>query len=70
MFQALEFGATELYDIAFHRVLALSSERPIPVNVELSGTAWSVNSTSTADHYDTWPVQVSPVVANSVLRGN
>ncbi|TFK84686.1 ketoacyl-synt-domain-containing protein, partial [Polyporus arcularius HHB13444] len=53
---ALEFGATELYDIAFHRLLPLSSERPTPVNVELHGTAWSVNSTSTADHSDTWPI--------------
>ena len=47
--QALEFGAFELYNIEFHSLLSLSSARPVPVQVELDGTQWSVKSSSSHD---------------------
>ena len=57
--QAFEFGATELFDVEFHGLLPLSSERPVPVEVKLEGTRWSVNSASYADYTKTWPIQVN-----------
>ncbi|KAM5543754.1 hypothetical protein V8D89_002371 [Ganoderma adspersum] len=54
---AFEFGATEVFDVEFHGLLPLSSERPVPVEVKLEGTRWSVNSASSTDYSKTWPIQ-------------
>ena len=56
--QALEFGASAVYDVQFHGMLALSSERPLPVQVKLEGTRWSVSSAPSADYATTWPMEV------------
>ncbi|KAI1798467.1 polyketide synthase [Ganoderma leucocontextum] len=54
---AFEFGATEVFDVEFHGLLPLSSERPVPVEVKLEGTRWSVNSASSTDYSKAWPIQ-------------
>lgn len=59
--QAFEFGAKELYDVEFHGMLPLSSDRPVPVEVKLEGTRWTVNSASSTDYAKTWPIQVSSI---------
>ncbi|KAH9944952.1 ketoacyl-synt-domain-containing protein [Epithele typhae] len=41
---ALEFGATEVYDVTFHGLLSLAAERPVPIQVALEGTRWTVAS--------------------------
>lgn len=56
--KALEYGASEVYDIHFHGLLALSSEKPVPVQISLDGMQWSVSSSST-DPATTWPLKVS-----------
>ncbi|CCM05253.1 uncharacterized protein FIBRA_07463 [Fibroporia radiculosa] len=56
---ALEFGAKRLYDVEFHSILALSSERPAPVDIKLEGSHWSVRSASAMDFAQTWPPQVT-----------
>ena len=49
--QALEFGASTLWNIKFHTFLPLSQEEPRPVQVKLNGTRWSVTSTRKEDKY-------------------
>jgi hypothetical protein len=44
---ALEFGATELWDVEFRAMMSLSGEQPTPVEVKLDGLHWTVK-TSTA----------------------
>ncbi|KAH9926041.1 uncharacterized protein B0H18DRAFT_954918 [Fomitopsis serialis] len=46
---ALEFGAKKLWNIQFHSVLSLSSERPTPIDVRLEDSQWSVHSAPAAD---------------------
>ncbi|KAI0694299.1 ketoacyl-synt-domain-containing protein [Cerioporus squamosus] len=64
---ALEFGANALYDIQFHGLLTLSSERPTPVHVALSGTKWSVSSIAPADYAQTWPIEYNRLHATGYL---
>ncbi|KZT71132.1 ketoacyl-synt-domain-containing protein [Daedalea quercina L-15889] len=52
---ALEFGAKRLWDVNFHSMLSLSSERPTPVHVQLEGSKWSVRSASALDFSLIWP---------------
>ncbi|CCM04656.1 uncharacterized protein FIBRA_06840 [Fibroporia radiculosa] len=52
---ALEFGARKLFDINFHSILSLSSERPTPVNVKLDGPFWNVSSASATEFTTVWP---------------
>ncbi|KAI0695501.1 polyketide synthase [Cerioporus squamosus] len=54
---ALEFGAMELHDVEFHGLLPLSSERPVPLHLELNGTRWSVSSASATDAAQALPMQ-------------
>lgn len=56
--QALEFGASEVYNVQFYDLLSLSSERPTPVQVKLEGTKWSVRSAGSTDYAKTWPIDV------------
>ena len=56
--QALEFGASELFDVEFHGILPLSGDRPTAVRVDLDGTQWSVSSASSTDYTATWPIRV------------
>ena len=56
--QALEFGASEVFDVEFHSLLSLSSERPLPVEVKLEGTKWTVSSASKVDYASIWPIKV------------
>ena len=58
MLQALEYGATEVYDVEFLGLLPLSSERPVHVEVKLDGARWSVSSASSTDYAKAWPIQV------------
>ncbi|KAI0749982.1 hypothetical protein C8Q80DRAFT_660233 [Daedaleopsis nitida] len=64
---ALEYGASEVYDVQFHGLLALSSERPVPVQVKLEGTRWSVSSASSTDYAATWPIQYNRLHATGFL---
>jgi acyl transferase domain-containing protein len=45
LLQALEFGATTLFDVNVRSMLSLSSEAPLAVNIDLDGSFWSVTST-------------------------
>ena len=58
LLQALEFGASELFDIEFHGILPLSGDKPTAVQVDLDGTQWSVSSASSTDYTATWPIRV------------
>ncbi|EJF59192.1 ketoacyl-synt-domain-containing protein [Dichomitus squalens LYAD-421 SS1] len=64
---ALEFGASELYNVEFHALLPLSSERPVPVDVRLEGTRWSVNGVSSANQGRAWPIQYDRTHATGFL---
>ncbi|TFY55679.1 hypothetical protein EVJ58_g8093 [Rhodofomes roseus] len=46
---ALEFGAKRLWDVQFHSILSLASERPTPIDVALDGPKWSVRSAAVAE---------------------
>ncbi|KAI0683985.1 polyketide synthase [Cerioporus squamosus] len=63
---ALEFGATDLHDVKFHRMLPLSSNHPTPIQVELFETQWSIRSASTAD-VTSWPIQYNRLHASGFL---
>ncbi|KAH9933653.1 ketoacyl-synt-domain-containing protein [Epithele typhae] len=65
--QALEFGASAVYDVTFHGLLALSADRPTPVQVKLEGTKWSVSSASSTDYTTTWPIQYNRLHATGFL---
>ncbi|KAI0358347.1 ketoacyl-synt-domain-containing protein, partial [Trametes cingulata] len=54
---ALEFGATALFDVEFHSLLSLSSERPTPIDVKLEGSHWSVNDCRHSVLTDIHPIQ-------------
>ena len=47
-----------MFDVKFHAMLPLSSEKPLPIQVELDGTHWSVSSAPTIDYSETWPIHV------------
>ncbi|KAI0739465.1 ketoacyl-synt-domain-containing protein [Daedaleopsis nitida] len=64
---ALEFGASEIYNVQFHGLLSLSSDRPTPVQVELDGTKWSVRSAASSDFINTWPLKYDRVHATGYL---
>ncbi|KAI0749993.1 ketoacyl-synt-domain-containing protein [Daedaleopsis nitida] len=53
---ALELGARQLYNVEFHAILSLSSQRPVPVQIETSGTRWAVHSAS-PEYAHTLPVK-------------
>jgi hypothetical protein len=44
VFQALEFGARQLWDVDFLFMLSLSGEQPVPIEVSAEGPRWSVRS--------------------------
>lgn len=44
----MEFGARVLWDIKFHSMMSLSSEKPLNVDVVEDKTYWSVRSHSQA----------------------
>ncbi|KAI1783602.1 ketoacyl-synt-domain-containing protein [Ganoderma leucocontextum] len=64
---ALEFRARELYNVEFRALLPLSSERPMPVDVKLEGTRWSINGVSSASHGKAWPIQCDRTHATGFL---
>ncbi|KAH9918099.1 ketoacyl-synt-domain-containing protein [Fomitopsis serialis] len=64
---ALEFGAKKLWNIQFHSVLSLSSERPTPIDVRLEDSQWSVHSAPAADFVNTWPPTYDRVHATGYL---
>ncbi|KAH7907339.1 putative polyketide synthase [Hygrophoropsis aurantiaca] len=43
---ALELGARVLWDVQFHAILSLSSETPVPVEMEVDELHWSITSRS------------------------
>jgi acyl transferase domain-containing protein len=45
---ALEFGATDLWDIDFRAMMSLSGEHPTPVEVKLDGIHWTVKTATTS----------------------
>ncbi|KAF8530083.1 putative polyketide synthase [Hysterangium stoloniferum] len=45
---ALEFGATELWDVDFRAMMSLSAEQPISVEVKLEGLHWTVKTSTTS----------------------
>ncbi|TBU55410.1 polyketide synthase [Dichomitus squalens] len=64
---AFEFGAVAVFDVEFHGLLPLSSERPVPVEVKLEGIRWSVASASSVDYSKTWPIQYNRRHASGFL---
>ncbi|KAI0737718.1 hypothetical protein C8Q80DRAFT_1222755 [Daedaleopsis nitida] len=64
---ALEFGASAVFDVKFHNLLTLSAEHPIPVQVELDGTQWSVRSATSTDYTAAWPIKYDRLHASGFL---
>ncbi|EIN05362.1 polyketide synthase [Punctularia strigosozonata HHB-11173 SS5] len=46
---ALEFGARKIWDVDFLSIIALSSPRPVPIDVTLVGNRWTVRSSSSSE---------------------
>ena len=59
-----------MYDVEFHGILALSAERPTPVQVKLEGRQWSVASATSTDYAAVWPIQVSTMVTLDKLQNS
>ncbi|KAI0068533.1 polyketide synthase, partial [Artomyces pyxidatus] len=53
---ALEQGARKLWNVEFLSILPLSSDRPVPVQLFIEDSFWTIKSSSSTD-YTTWPVQ-------------
>ncbi|CCL98280.1 uncharacterized protein FIBRA_00274 [Fibroporia radiculosa] len=64
---ALEFGARKLWSVEFVSFLALSSERPTPVHVDLEGPRWTVQSASPMIFANEWPPKYDRVHARGYL---
>ena len=64
--QALEFGASAVFDVEFHGLLSLSGERPLPVEVKLEGTRWTVSSATSTDYSAVWPIKASVLLREYV----
>ncbi|TFK49005.1 polyketide synthase [Heliocybe sulcata] len=64
---ALEFGARRLYDVEFISIIALSFERPTPVDIKLEGYKWSVLSAAPTDIAKKWPLQYDRLHAKGYL---
>ncbi|OBZ73483.1 Nonribosomal peptide synthetase 14 [Grifola frondosa] len=70
MEMALEFGARKLWNVEFISLLALSSERPTPVEIKLDGSRWSVNSSAPAGKVDYWPLKYDRLHARGYMSMN
>ncbi|KZT25643.1 hypothetical protein NEOLEDRAFT_1178119 [Neolentinus lepideus HHB14362 ss-1] len=64
---ALEFGARRLFDVEFISIIALSFERPTPVEIKLEGRKWAVHSAAPTDIARRWPLQYDRLHAKGYL---
>ncbi|TFK49392.1 hypothetical protein OE88DRAFT_1662947 [Heliocybe sulcata] len=64
---ALEFGARTLFDVEFISIIALSSERPTPLEISLEGRKWTVRSAAPIDIARKWPLQYDRLHARGYL---
>lgn len=61
---ALEYGAKKLWNVEFTSMLSLSSEKPIPLNVNLDGSKWTVSSAASGT---VWPINYNRIHASGYL---